>query len=88
MASPRAQFLYDCQTGITNVLQFADAWSALKAEFDTFTANGVIITDADVQKILPDVTAAQFTAALTAMQEVVDYLHVATRAAKLYRIRR
>jgi len=86
MASPRPGFLTDCQSQITEQIGSADRWSALKAEFDTFTTNGITITDADVAGL--GLTAAQFNAALTAMQEVVDYIHVATRAAKLYRVRR
>jgi hypothetical protein len=86
MASPRPGFVNDCQTQITETLRIADAWSALKAEFDTFASNGVAITDADVAHL--GVTAAQFNSALGAQQEVVDYLHVATRAAKLYRVKR
>lgn len=88
MASPRPTFISDCQTLISQELQFADAWSALKAEFDTFATNGISITDADVEAIIPGITAAQFNQALAAMQEAVDYIHVATRAAKLYRVRR
>jgi hypothetical protein len=86
MAAPRPGFITDAQSLITQTLQFADAWSALKAEWDTFSANGISITDADVAAL--GVTAAQFNAALGAQQEVVDYIHVATRAAKLYRVRR
>jgi len=79
-------FIADAQTAITNELQFADAWSGLKTEYDAMVANGVVITDADVAAL--GVTAAQFLQALLAMQEVVDYIHVATRAQKLYRVRR
>lgn len=86
MASPRAGFITDAQNLITQNLQFADNWSALQQEYSTFTANGITITDADVVAL--GVTAAQFNAALSAMQEVVDYVHVAIRAAKLYRVRR
>lgn len=88
MASVRQGFIQDCQTQIGLLLQIADNWSALKAEFDTFATNGITITDADVQAVIPGVTAAQFNAALGAEQEVVDYVHVATRAAKLYRVKR
>ena len=79
-------FVTDCQTGITHLLQFADAWDALRQEYNAMQANGVVITDADVAEL--GVTAAQFNAALGAMQEVVDHAHVATRAAKLYRVKR
>lgn len=86
MASPRPGFITDAQTLITQELQFSDAWSALQQEYATFTTNGVTISDADVAAL--GVTAVQFNQALVAMQEVVDYVHVATRAAKLYRVRR
>ena len=86
MASPRAGFIQDTQTQITEILRVADNWSALKSEWDTFATNGITITDADVAAL--GVTAAQFNQALAAQQEVVDYIHVATRAAKLYRVRR
>ncbi len=85
MASPRPGFITSAQTVITQVLQFSDVWSALQQEYSTFTANGITTTDADVQNL--GVTAAQFNAALSAQQEVVDYIHVATRAAKLYRVK-
>lgn len=86
MASPRPGFINDAQTLITNTLQFADAWGALQQEFSTFATNGITITDADVVAL--GVTAAQFNQALAAQQEVVDHIHVPTRAAKLYRVRR
>ena len=87
MSIPRlAGFINDCQTLITNELQFADAWSALKAEYDTFATNGITITDADVEAL--GVNAAQFGQALQAMQSVVDYIHVPATAAKLYRVKR
>lgn len=88
MASVRPSFIRNCQTQITQTLVVADAWSALKAEYDTFTANGITITDADVEAMIPGLTAAQFNAALGAQQEVVDHVHIATRAAKLYRVLR
>ena len=80
------QFILDCQDLITRTLAIADSWSALQQEYSTFATNGITITDADVQGI--GVTAAQFNQALVAQQEVVDYVHVATRAAKLYRVKR
>lgn len=86
MAAPRAGFITDAQTNMTEILRIADNWSALQQEYATFTANGITISDPDVAAL--GVTAAQFNAALVAMQEVVDYVHVATRAAKLYRVRR
>jgi hypothetical protein len=86
MASPRAGFIQDAQTQITEILRVADNWSALQQEYSTFAANGVVITDADVASL--GVTAAQFNQALGAQQETIDYIHVATRAAKLYRVRR
>jgi hypothetical protein len=87
MASPRlAGFINDCQTLITNELQFADAWEALKQEYTAFGTNGITITDADVADL--GVTAAQFLAALAAMHSVVDFIHVPATAAKLYRVRR
>ena len=56
------------------------------------TTNGALPTQADVDEVFglnggnqPNITLAQFNAALGAQQEVVDYAHVATRAAKLYR---
>ena len=86
MASPRPGFITDAQNVITMQLQFADNWSALQQEFSTWAANGVVLTDADVAAL--GVTAAQFNQALAAQQEVVDYIHVATRASKLYRVKR
>ncbi len=87
MASPRmTRFIIDCQAQITNVLQFADSFDALKHEYATFSTNGVALTDADVAEL--GVTATQFTQSLVAFQEVVDYCHVSTRAAKLYRLKR
>ena|SRR5687767_10181860 len=97
MAAPRTGFIADCVTQIGEMLRIADAWSALKAEFDTFTANNVAITQEQLNTIfgtdggdppVPNVTVPQFNAALGAQQEVVDHVHVATRAAKLYRVRR
>lgn len=87
MASPRTGFIRDVQTTITQVLQHADAWSALQQEYATFTTNSVTITDVDVQAIMPNLTAAQFNQAMAAMTEATDYIHVATRAAKLYRVK-
>lgn len=88
MVAPREGFIRDCQTLVTEQLRITDAWSALQQEFSTFSTNGVVIDDAAVQAVIPGVTAAQFNAALVAEQEVVDFTHTATRAAKLYRIRR
>jgi methionine synthase II (cobalamin-independent) len=79
-------FIRDCQSLITNELQFADAWEALKQEYAAMQANGIQITDADLTEI--GVNTQQFLAALAAMQEVVDYVHTPVRAAKLYRVRR
>lgn len=90
MANVRPAFLRDCQTQITQVLQTADAWSALAAEFATFATNGIVIAQEDIDAIfgVGIVTVAQFNQALTAQTEVVDYVHIATRAAKLYRVKR
>lgn len=90
MAQVRQGFLTDAQTLISETLRFADAWSALKSEFDTFAANGITIEQSQLDALFGAgvVTVAQFNAALGAQQEVVDHIHVAARAAKLYRVRR
>jgi hypothetical protein len=87
--SRKTGFITDCQTLITEELRFADAWEALKQEYAAMQTNGITITLADVQQVIPDITdIAHFNAALSAMQEVVDYVHTPVRAAKLYRVRR
>jgi hypothetical protein len=90
MASPRATFITDCQTGIVQVLQFADNWSALKAEFDTFAANGIAITQGDLDAVFGAgrITVAQFNETLAAMQTAVDFIHAPAQAPKLYRVKR
>lgn len=91
MASPRTQgFIADVQNIITQQLQFADAWSALQQEYAAMTTNGALPTQGDIDTVFGTgvLTLAQFNAALVAQQEAVDYVHVATRAAKLYRVRR
>lgn len=79
-------FIYECQSSITNYLALTDNWAALQQEFATFSTNGITIQDADVADT--GLTAAQFMAGLTAMQQVVDYAHVLARAAALYRLKR
>lgn len=91
-------FVRDCKTQISVMLDRKDAWSALKSEFDTFTTNGTPLTQEDVNAVFgvegvppnetPILTLAQFNAAITAMQQVIDHAAVSTRAAALYRVRR
>lgn len=90
-------FVRDCKTQIDQMLQRKDLWSALKSEFDTFATNGNPLTQEDVNAVfgvddseppLPNLTLAQFNAAITAMQQVIDHAAVSTRAAALYRVRR
>ena len=84
------QFVYDCQTQITETLKVADAWSALKAEYDAMTTNGVLPTQTEIDAVFGAgvITLAQFNAALGGQQEVITYIHDPIRAAKLYRVRR
>ena len=91
MATPRIQgFIGDTQTQITQILQFADAWSALQQEYNAMTTNNALPTQADVDAVFGTgvLTLAQYNAALSAMQAVVDNIHVAATAAKLYRVKR
>lgn len=82
-------FIKDCQTLITNELQFADAWEGLKQEFLAMQANSVNITQQDLDAAgMTGITPQQFQDALTTMQTVVDFIHTPATAAKLYRIRR
>jgi hypothetical protein len=86
MAKVRPSFLTDAQNVINAQLQFADSWSALQQEFSTWAANGIVLTDQDV--ISFGMTAQEFLAVLGAQQEVVDYIHVPTRAAKMYKLKK
>ena len=91
MASTRMTgFIADCQTQITQILNTADAWSALQQEYAAMTTNGTLPTQADVDAVfgVGVITLAQFNAALTAQQSVIDNIHVPATAAKLYRVRR
>lgn len=90
MAARTQGFVSDTQNLITQLLQFADNWSALQQEYAAMTTNNGLPTQADVDAVFGSgvVTLAQYNAAIGAMQEVVDYAHVATRAAKLYRVKR
>jgi hypothetical protein len=90
MASPRATFIPDCQTVIVQELQFIDVWTSLKTEFDTFVANGIAITQTDIDAVFGPgrLTLAQLNETLTAMQEVANFVHDPIRAAKLYRMKR
>ncbi len=84
-----AGFIENVRSAITESLRIADAWSALKYEYDAFTTNGVSITQADLDNVFGAgvVSVAQFNAALVAQQGLVDALHVPATAAKLYRLK-
>lgn len=82
-------FIQDVQTIITQQLEFADAWSALQQEYNAMQTNGVVIAQTDLDAVFGAgvVTVAQWNAALVAQQSVVDNIHVAATAAKLYRLK-
>jgi hypothetical protein len=91
MAVPRIQgFIADCQTLISEQLRITDAWSALQQEYAAMTTNNALPTQPDIDAVFGTgvLTLAQFNAAISGEQEVVDYVHTATRAAKLYRVKR
>jgi hypothetical protein len=83
-------FISDAQTQITETLRIADAWAALKEEYAAMTTNGTLPTQPDIDAVFGAgvLTLAQFNAALAAQQAVIDSIHVAATAAKLYRVRR
>jgi hypothetical protein len=83
-------FVADTQTQITNLLQFADSWSALQQEYSALTTNNALPTQADIDAVFGTgvLTLAQYTTALTTMQAVVDSIHVSATRAALYRVRK
>lgn len=84
-------FIADTQTQITNLLQFVDYWAALQQEYAAMTANNALPTQADVDAVFPPagtLTLTQYNAALTAMQAVVDSVHVAATRNALYRVKK
>lgn len=82
-------FINDTRTTITNLLQQADVWSALQQEYAAMTTNAALPTQADIDAVFGTgvLTLAQYNAALTTMQAVVDNIHVAATRAALYRVR-
>ena len=82
-------FLENVRTIVTDSIRVADQWSSLKYEYDAFTLNGVVITQADLDAVFGagTVTVVQFNQALAAQQGLVDALHVPATASKLYRLR-
>lgn len=83
-------FVADTATQITNLLQFADYWEALKQEWEAMLTNGNKPTLSDVEAVFGAgvLTVAQYEAALQSMQAIVDSIHASATRAKLYRMKR
>jgi hypothetical protein len=89
MASRTQGFIRDCRSQINQFLGRKDAWAALKAEYDSMTANGIVINQADIDAVFgvdSGVTKQMFLDALVTMQTAVEYIADPVRAPKLYRM--
>lgn len=84
----KAAFIQDVGRSVTTLLQFVDSLDSLRQEYSTFGTNNVQITDADVQAVFgSDVTSAEFTTALGAINDLITYVRTPATAAKLYNIK-
>jgi hypothetical protein len=88
--SPRQTYVPDTAGVINQVLQFIDHWAALKAESDTWTANGIALSQPDIDAYFGAgaVTLAQFNTAMTTIGAVADFCHSAQNGPKLYIVKK
>ena len=88
MVTPIQGYIKDVQTQATQFIGVVEGIGVLKGENDTHQANGITITEADVQAVIPDMTLVQFNNLMTALNEVYTHAKDPVRIARLYRVKR